>query len=84
MALAYAPSLLLVFNILPGLSIPAGLMRLWVFATSYQAIRSTFGLSWKRSLVVVFLPYVITMLLFIISLVLGIMLGVVIYQIFYA
>lgn len=84
MALAYAPRLLLIANLLPGLTVPAGLVRFWIFATSYQAIRSTFNLSWKRSLVVVFLPYVITTLLLILSLVLGVLLGVAVYQVLYA
>jgi hypothetical protein len=84
MALAYAPRLLLVANLMPGLTVPASLVRIWIFATSYQAIRSTFGLSWKRSVVVVFLPYLITTLLLILSLVLGVLLGVFVYQILYA
>ncbi len=84
MALAYAPRLLLIANLLPGLTIPVGLVRFWIFATSYQAIRSTFQLSWKRSVVVVFLPYVITSILLILSLVLGVLLGVLVYQVLYA
>lgn len=84
MALAYAPRLLLIANIFPGLTVPAGLVRFWIFATSYQAIRATFKLSWKRSLVVVFLPYLITTLLLILSLFLGIILGIGVYQIMYA
>ena len=84
MALAYAPQLLLIANLIPGLSVPAGLVRFWIFATSYQAIRATFKLSWKRSLVVVFLPYLITTILLILSLIFGILLGVGVYQIMYA
>lgn len=83
MALAYAPKLLLIANLLPGLTVPAGLVRFWIFATSYQAIRATFDLSWKRSLVVVFLPYVITTILLILSVVLGILAGVAISQVIY-
>ena len=84
MALAYAPALLLVANLVPGLAIPTGLARFWIFATGYQAVRATFKLSWRRSVVVVFLPYVITTILLILSLVLGIALGVSVYQLVYA
>jgi hypothetical protein len=84
MALAYAPKLLLIINLLPGLTVPAGLVRFWIFATSYQAIRGTFKLSWKRSLVVVLLPYLITTILLILSVTLGIIVGVAISQLIYA
>lgn len=80
MALAYAPRLLLIANIIPGLVVPASLIRVWIYATSYQAIRATFDLSWKRSIVVVILPYLITTLLLIISLLGGVALGVAVSQ----
>lgn len=81
MALAYTPKLLLVANIVPGLSVPSSLVRVWILATGYQATRATFKLPWGRSALVVVLPYFITTLLFIMSLVLGVALGVAVYQI---
>jgi len=83
MALAYAPRLLLVANIVPGLSLTTSALRFWILATSYQAVRATFKLSWKRSIAVVVLPYFITALLLIVSLVLGVALGVGVYQLMY-
>ena len=84
MALAYAPRLLLIANIIPGLTMPTSLVATWIFATSYQAIQSTFKLSWKRSLVVVFLPYLITTILLILAVVFGIIIGLAIFRLIYA
>jgi hypothetical protein len=84
MALAYAPRLLSIANIIPGLTMPASLVSTWILATSYQAIRTTFKLSWKRSLVVVFLPYVITTILIILAVGIGIILGLVVFRLIYA
>lgn len=84
MALAYAPRLLLIANIIPGLTIPSSLVATWIFATSYQAIQATFKLTWKRSLVVVFLPYVITTILLILAVGLGIIIGLAIFRLIYA
>lgn len=76
MALAYAPNLLFIANLVPGLAVPGSLVGVWTLATGYQAIRATFGLSWKRSAALVILPYIVTAILFILALVLGVALGV--------
>jgi hypothetical protein len=76
MSLAYAPLWLMIASIIPGLMISAALLSPWIWATSYQAIRATYGLSWKRSVLVVVLPYIIAPILMILVLILGVLLGV--------
>ena len=76
MALASAPLLLGIAGLWPGLSVPSALTASWMLATQYQAVRSLYDLPWGRSVLIVVLPYLITALLFIISLVGGVALGV--------
>lgn len=83
MALAYSPWLLAVANLIPGLTVPAGLLQTWVLATTYQAVRTTYGLSWKRSVLIVLLPYLLMTILLLLALVFGVLLGVVVYQAMY-
>jgi len=76
MALAFAPKLLLVLNVIPGLSVPASLVNAWILATSYQAIRATYKLPWGRSLAILILTYVLNIVLIILALVFGVLIGV--------
>jgi hypothetical protein len=76
MALAYAPNLLYIANLVPGLAVPESLVGVWTLATGYQAIQATYGFSWKRSAALVILPYIVTAILLILALVLGAALGV--------
>jgi hypothetical protein len=60
LALAYAPKLLLVAMVIPGMTFLGGIVALWLLLTKYQAVRHTSNLSWERSLAVVRIPYLIT------------------------
>ncbi len=59
LALAYAPKLLLVAMVIPGMTL-GGIVALWLLLTKYQAVKHTSNLSWERSLAVVLIPYLIT------------------------
>jgi hypothetical protein len=63
MALSYTPVLLGVANFIPGLTIPSLLIRLWMMATAYQAIKMTHNLSWGRSVIVIIAPYFLASIL---------------------
>jgi hypothetical protein len=76
MALAQAPKLLYLLSIIPGMNAPVGLVRLWVLAASYQAVRATFGLSPGRSVVAVIFPYFLNTFFILLAFILGIALGV--------
>ena len=58
MALAYAPKLLLVAMVIPGMTL-GGIVALWLLLTKYQAVKHTYNLSWERNLAVVLIPYLI-------------------------
>jgi hypothetical protein len=58
LALAYAPKLLLVAMVIPGMTL-GGIVAWWLLLTKYQAVKHTYNLSWERNLAVVLLPYLI-------------------------
>ncbi len=58
LALAYAPKLLLVAMVIPGMAL-GGIVTLWLLLTKYQAVKHTYNLSWERNLAVVLMPYLI-------------------------
>ena len=70
------PGYTLPAEIIPGLVVPATLVLLWFLATAYQAIRSTYNLSWWRTALVVILPFPINTILLTLTLQLGIAIGV--------
>ena len=67
LSISYAPTLLLIANIIPGLTVPASLIGLWTLITNYQAIRVAFKLSWVRSALITVLPYVLAFIFFYIA-----------------
>ncbi len=79
LSVSYAPTLLLIANIIPGLTVPASLIGLWTLATNYQAIKATFKLSWIRSVLITVLPYVLAVIFFYIAIYGGIYLGFFVY-----
>jgi hypothetical protein len=58
LALAYAPKLLLVAMVIPGMTL-GGIVAWWLLLTKYQAVKHTYNLSWQRNLAVVLIPYLI-------------------------
>lgn len=59
LALAYAPKLLLVAMVIPGMTFLGGIVALWLLLTKYQVVKHTYNLSWQRNLVIVFIPHLI-------------------------
>lgn len=59
LGLAYAPMLLAVANLVPGLAVPGSLIAGWLLITKYQAVKNTHKLSWEHSLAVVVVPYLV-------------------------
>ena len=80
LALAYAPVLITVVNLFPGLTVPANLVFLWTLVTCYQVIKSTYNFSWARSAIVTILPYPVAVIGFYIAIYGGIYLGVAVYK----
>lgn len=76
MGLAFAPFILYAAEIVPGLVVPVALVSLWFLATAYQAIKSTYDLSWWRTALVVILPFPINTILLTLTLQLGVFIGV--------
>lgn len=76
MGLAFAPFILYAAEIVPGLVVPVTLVSLWFLAAAYQAIKSTYDLSWWRTVLVVLLPFPINTILLALTLQLGIFIGV--------
>jgi hypothetical protein len=75
--LAFAPLLLNVFTIIPGVLLPPTLIGWWTMAVMYQGISVVVPeLSWNRKVAVVVLPYFIAMVFMILALVGGVWLGV--------
>lgn len=79
LSLSYAPTLLLIANIVPGLTVPASLIGLWTLITNYQAISVTYKLSWGRSALITVLPYVLAVIFFYVAIYGGIYLGFYVY-----
>lgn len=80
LALAYAPVLITVANLFPGLTVPANLVFLWTLVTCYQVIKSTYNFSWARSAIVTILPYPVAVIGFYIAIYGGVYLGVAVYK----
>ena len=59
LALAYAPKLLLVAMVIPGMTFLGGIVALWLLLTKYQAVKHTYNLSWQRNLAAVVIPHLI-------------------------
>lgn len=76
MSLAFAPFILYSAEIIPGLIVPVALVSLWFLATAYQAIKSTYDLSWWRTALVVLLPFPINTILITLTIQLGVVIGV--------
>jgi hypothetical protein len=75
--LAFAPNLLYVLTIIPGLLLPPSLVSWWFMAVVYQGISAVSPeLTWKRKVLVVVLPYFIALLFMILALIGGVWLGV--------
>ena len=58
-ALSYAPQLLFVATLIPGLRVPAILVSLWLMAARYQAVKHSHSLSWGRNLAAILIPYAV-------------------------
>lgn len=80
LSLSYAPTLLLIANIIPGLAVPASLVGLWTLATNYQVIRMSFKLSWSRSVLITLLPYGLAGLFLYLAIYGGLALGLFVYR----
>jgi hypothetical protein len=76
MGLAFAPFILYSVAIFPGLVVPVTLVSMWFLATAYQAIKSTYGLSWWRTALVVLLPFPINTILLTFTIIFGVVIGV--------
>ncbi|MCJ7513804.1 MAG: hypothetical protein MUO23_12655 [Anaerolineales bacterium] len=81
LAVANAPQLLTVLNVIPGLVVPSGLLWSWTILTSYQATHATYPqLNWRRTLSTTLLMYALHYFFIFLSIVLGVLLGVLIYS----
>lgn len=80
MAIVFAPSLLYVLNFIPGFSVPAGLVRVWTVIAGYQAIRQIYGFSWGRSVLTIFFTFLLNYVLLFLSVVFGVIIGVLVYS----
>jgi hypothetical protein len=81
LALAAAPALLRLLDIIPGFYLPGSLMLAWLALTSYQAIRATYPtFSWKRCLAVESWMFALHFICIAMAVVFGVVLGVVLYQ----
>jgi VIT1/CCC1 family predicted Fe2+/Mn2+ transporter len=81
LAVANAPQLLTLFNIIPGLVVPSGLLWSWTLLTSYQATQATYPqLNWRRTLITTLAMYALHYFFIFLSIVLGVLLGVLIYS----
>jgi hypothetical protein len=80
MALAFAPSLLYVFNIFPNFSFPTALVQLWTLVTASLAIHQVYHFSWVRTAATIFLAYVLNIVFLTLAVVGGVILGVVVYM----
>src|SRR5690606_20847105 len=58
-ALAYAPLLLLVIQVVPGATVPLSLLFLLMLATKYLALKATHNLGTPQTLFVLTAPYIV-------------------------
>ena len=79
-ALAFAPSLLYVFNAIPGLAVPSALVRAWTILAAYTAIRRVYGFSWIRAVMTIVLTFLLNYFLLFLAVVGGVLLGVLVYS----
>lgn len=71
LALAYAPLLLVVIEVIPGAALPLGLLFLLMLVGKYQAIKWVYGLTPGYALAAVLLPYLLVSLLLLAALIFG-------------
>jgi hypothetical protein len=76
MGLAFAPLILNAADMIPGLVVPDALILLWFLAAVYQAVHSTYQLSWWRAALIVVLPFPINSILLTLTIQLGVFIGV--------
>ncbi|MBE2225096.1 MAG: hypothetical protein IAF02_26400 [Anaerolineae bacterium] len=76
MGLAFAPFILYSAEIIPGLVVPATFVTLWFLAAAYQAIKSTYDLSWWRTALILILPFPLNTILLTLTIQLGVTIGV--------
>jgi hypothetical protein len=76
MVFAFAPQLLYIFGIIPGLTVPVSLIVAWTLAITYQIIRSVFGFSWGRSIMTILITLVVHLVLIFLAVVFGVIIGV--------
>lgn len=70
LALAVAPQMLNVLTILPFLEV-SGLVRIWAVLCSYFALKTTHALSWGRAMWATLLPYILALVLMLLTSCLG-------------
>lgn len=70
LALAVAPQMLNVLTILPFLEV-SGLVRIWAVLCSYLALKTTHALSWGRAMWATLLPYILALVLMLLTSCLG-------------
>jgi hypothetical protein len=80
MALVFAPSLLYVLNAIPGFSMPASLVQVWIVVAAFQAIRQVYGFSWGRSVLTILFTFLLNYVLLFLSVVFGVIIGVLAYS----
>jgi len=81
LAVANAPQLFYLLTVIPGMIVPSALVTGWTLLTTYQAMRVTFpALTWKRGLAAQVLMFAVNYLFIVLAFVLGILLGVALYQ----
>jgi hypothetical protein len=61
-ALMAAPQVLLIFSIVPFVSVSSLLLSVWSLLIGYRAVQVTHQLSWGRALIVTLIPYVAALL----------------------
>jgi hypothetical protein len=75
---AFAPQLLYILGIIPGLTVPVSLTVAWTLAITYQIIRSVFGFSWGRTVMTILITLVVHLVLIFLAVVFGVIIGVIV------
>jgi hypothetical protein len=57
-----APQVVLIFGIVPFVSVSSLLLSVWSLLIGYRAVQVTHQLSWGRALIVTLIPYVAALL----------------------
>jgi len=76
MVFAFAPQLLYIFGVFPGLTVPVTLTAAWTMAITYQIIRSVYGFSWVRTIMAILITLVVHLVLIFLAVVFGVIIGV--------